>query len=71
MLSKERWGRVNATLSTFSSKDRDFVKLFYVDGLSPEQIAEEMKISVKTVYSKKHKIRCRLEAALGEQLEAA
>jgi hypothetical protein len=24
-----------------------------------------MQISVKTVYSKKHKIRCRLESALG------
>jgi DNA-directed RNA polymerase specialized sigma24 family protein len=28
--------------------------------LEPEQIADEMGISVKTVYSKKHKIRCRL-----------
>ncbi len=71
MLSKERWGRVNETLSTFSSKDRDFVRLFFVDGLTPEQIAAEMQISVKTVYSKKHKIRCRLEAALGAELEAA
>ncbi len=64
LIDKERWGIVNETLRSFSSKDRDFVRLFYVDGLTPEEIAEEMQISVKTVYSKKHKIRCRLEEAL-------
>jgi RNA polymerase sigma-70 factor (ECF subfamily) len=65
LLQKERWGMINEMLESFSRKDRTFVRLFYVDGLSPEQIAEEMSISVKTVYSKKHKIRCRLERALG------
>ena len=64
LMAKERWELVNDTLQSFSSKDRDFVHLYYVDGLSPEQIAERMNISVKTVYSKKHKIRCRLEEAL-------
>jgi RNA polymerase sigma-70 factor (ECF subfamily) len=29
-----------------------------------EQIAERMRISVKTVYSKKHKIQSRIEARL-------
>ena len=64
LLAKERWGAVNDTLKSFSKKDRTFVHLYYVDGLSPEEIAERMAISVKTVYSKKHKIRCRLEKAL-------
>ena len=45
--------------------DRTFVDLFFLQGHTPEQIAEEMQISVKTVYSKKHKIRCRLESVLG------
>ena len=44
--------------------DQTFVRLYYMDGLSPEEVAEEMQISVKTVYSKKHKIRSRLEHAL-------
>jgi RNA polymerase sigma-70 factor (ECF subfamily) len=39
--------------------------------LAPEQIAEEMGISVKTVYSKKHKIGAKLEALLQEQRLAA
>jgi RNA polymerase sigma-70 factor (ECF subfamily) len=65
LLAKERWLRVHDTLREFSEKDRDFVRLYYMDGLSPEEVAEEMQISVKTVYSKKHKIRCRLQEALG------
>ena len=64
LLVKERWGCVNDTLREFSDKDRTFVRLYFMDGLSPEEVAEEMQISVKTVYSKKHKIRCRLQRAL-------
>ncbi|MFO0694822.1 MAG: sigma-70 family RNA polymerase sigma factor [Polyangiales bacterium] len=64
---KQDWDLVNGLLRGFSEKDRDFVRLFYVDGLTPEQVAEEMEISVKTVYSKKHKIRCRLEGVLSER----
>lgn len=61
---KERWKRIDAVLRELSLRDRDFVRLYYVDGLSPEAIAEVMSISVKTVYSKKHKIRARLEQEL-------
>ena len=64
LLQKERWNVVNDLLSSFSKKDRTFVHLYFVDGLGPEEVAERMGISVKTVYSKKHKIRCRLEKAL-------
>ena len=71
VLEKERWAVVNEVLGTFSEKDRDFVRLYYVDGLTPEEIAEEMEISVKTVYSKKHKIRCRLQKALEPLVAAA
>jgi RNA polymerase sigma-70 factor (ECF subfamily) len=71
LAAKEDWSRVHAALSAFSAKDRTFVDLFFLQGRSPEQIADEMQISVKTVYSKKHKIRCRLESALGRSSEAA
>ena len=36
-----------------------------------QQIAERMHISVKTVYSKKHKIQSRLEAMLSQAQLAA
>ncbi len=65
LAAKEEWSRVSDMLSGFSEKDRTFVDLFFLQGRTPEQIAEEMQISVKTVYSKKHKIRCRLESVLG------
>jgi len=71
LAAKEEWSRVHATLLGFSEKDRTFVELFFVEGRTPEQIAVEMRISVKTVYSKKHKIRCRLENALGRETHAA
>ncbi|MBC7174465.1 MAG: sigma-70 family RNA polymerase sigma factor [Polyangiaceae bacterium] len=68
---KERWTRVNDALRTFSRKDRDFIQLYYVEGLSPEEVAAEMEISIKTVYSKKHKIRCRLASTLGGITDSA
>ena len=71
LLQKERWAVVNAVLRTFSSKDREFVRLYFMQGMEPEQIAERMDISVKTVYSKKHKIRCRLQKALAPTVEQA
>jgi len=71
LAAKEECVRVLDTLSSFSEKDRTFVDLFFLQGRTPEQIAQEMQISVKTVYSKKHKIRCRLEHALGRPSAAA
>ncbi|HSQ62384.1 MAG TPA: sigma-70 family RNA polymerase sigma factor [Polyangiaceae bacterium] len=49
-------------LSGFSARDRAFATLYFGEGLDPNVIAQRMKISVKTVYSKKHKIQARLEA---------
>jgi RNA polymerase sigma-70 factor (ECF subfamily) len=63
-LHRERAARVGDVLKEFSAKDREFVTLYYGEGLEPEQIALRMNISVKTVYSKKHKIRSRLETML-------
>ena len=61
---KERARLVTEILADFSDKDREFVSLYIGDGLAVEQIAERMNISVKTVYSKKHKIQARIEARL-------
>ncbi len=49
-------------LEGFSARDRAFAALYFGEGLDPNVIAARMKISVKTVYSKKHKIQARLEA---------
>jgi RNA polymerase sigma-70 factor (ECF subfamily) len=62
LLDKERWGYLNALMSDFSDRDRRFVELYYGQGLLPEEVAAAMQISVKTVYSKKNKLRTKLEA---------
>jgi RNA polymerase sigma-70 factor (ECF subfamily) len=71
VLWRERADSVRSVLESFTEKDRQFVALYYGEGLTPEQIAERMRISVKTVYSKKHKIRARLELLLGTERLAA
>ena len=68
LIDRERWSQVNHLLAGFSDRDRCFVEMYYGSGLLPEQIAEKLGISIKTVYSKKNKIRSRL-AALASSVE--
>jgi RNA polymerase sigma-70 factor (ECF subfamily) len=46
----------------FSERDRVFAALYFGEGMEPDEIARSMNISVKTVYSKKHKIQSKLES---------
>jgi RNA polymerase sigma-70 factor (ECF subfamily) len=71
ILEKERWGYLNTLLADFSARDRRFVELYYVGGLLPDEVAREMGISVKTVYSKKNKLRTKLLALAGHDRKAA
>ena len=64
LIEKERWDHLNSLLADFTQKDRMFVELYYQKGLEAEEIASEMQISLKTVYSKKHKIRAHLVRVL-------
>jgi RNA polymerase sigma-70 factor, ECF subfamily len=64
LIEKERWDHLNELLSDFTDKDRTFVELYYQKGLEADEIAAEMQISLKTVYSKKHKIRAHLVRVL-------
>jgi RNA polymerase sigma-70 factor, ECF subfamily len=64
LIEKERWDHLNSLLSEFTDKDRTFVELYYQKGLEADEIAAEMQISLKTVYSKKHKIRAHLVRCL-------
>ena len=60
----ERASIAHATLADFSDKDRTFAALYFGEGMDPQDIATKLNISVKTVYSKKHKIQSRLESVL-------
>jgi len=65
LLDKERWDYLNSLMCDFSDRDRRFVELYYGQGMLPEEVAAAMHISVKTVYSKKNKLRTKLEALAG------
>jgi RNA polymerase sigma-70 factor (ECF subfamily) len=69
-LVRERADLVDEALAGFTSKDRQFVELYFGEGLDPDEVARRMGISVKTVYSKRHKIQRRLQSLFGEQLAA-
>jgi RNA polymerase sigma-70 factor (ECF subfamily) len=58
---KQRSRMVKRLMTKLSEKDQQFVSLYFNRGMTPEAVANAMCISVKTVYSKKHKIQSRLE----------
>jgi RNA polymerase sigma-70 factor (ECF subfamily) len=64
LIEKERWDHLNGLLGDFSEKDRTFVALYFGQGLEAEDVAKHMSISLKTVYTKKHKIRAHLRRCL-------
>jgi RNA polymerase sigma-70 factor (ECF subfamily) len=66
----ERAAIAAKTLEDFSEKDRTFAALYFAEGMDPQLIAERMNISIKTVYSKKHKIQSRLESVLASKIAA-
>ncbi len=70
ILAKERHGLLGQLVERLSARDRDFVRLYFEQELDAELIARSMNISVKTVYTKKHKISARL-VRLAEQQRAA
>jgi RNA polymerase sigma-70 factor (ECF subfamily) len=59
-VAHERLDHLAQTLGTFSERDRLFLSLYYLEEREPEEVAALMGISVKTVYTKKHKLRSRL-----------
>ncbi len=60
LLDRERYRKLDVLLGDVTEKDRQFVELYYGEGLDPEEVAVTMGISVKTVYSKKNKLRNKL-----------
>lgn len=68
---KEQAHQIARLVSELSDRDREFMSLYFGQGLSPEEVAARMGISVKTVYTKKHKIRSKLESLIGQVAAAA
>jgi RNA polymerase sigma-70 factor (ECF subfamily) len=68
---RQRARMVADILATFTERDQRFIELYFGEGFEPERIARIMGISVKTVYSKKHKIQAKLEDLMGQRTAAA
>lgn len=62
LMDREERSFVDTALERFSKRDRRFVELYFLEALAPEAIAEELGVSVSTVYSKKAKIKTKLRA---------
>jgi RNA polymerase sigma-70 factor (ECF subfamily) len=60
----ETFAAIAHQMKRFSARDRAFTKLHLVEGMGASDVAERMRVSVKTVYSKKNKIVTRLSAAM-------
>ena len=52
---------MNELMTQLTTKDQQFVHLYFRRGMSAAAVARAMNISVNTVYSKKHKIQSRLD----------
>jgi RNA polymerase sigma-70 factor (ECF subfamily) len=71
--AQERAALASRVMEGFSERDRTFAALYFGEKMEPHEIARSMKISVKTVYSKKHKIQSKLESIVAaiKRAEAA
>lgn len=67
----EQAHRMNVMLDTLSARDRQFMELYFGEGLGADRIAQTLGISVKTVYTKKHKILTKLQSLAQHQKLAA
>ena len=64
LLEKERWRCFGDVLGELTDRDRRFLQLYFDEGLEAPQVAAEMAINLKTVYTKKHKIRAHLRRSV-------
>ncbi len=64
---REDCDRLAAVVSSLSQRDQEFVRLYFIDGLSPQEIAERLGLNVKSVYTKKHRLTRQLRESFATQ----
>jgi RNA polymerase sigma factor (sigma-70 family) len=65
LLFKEREEVVARAVSELSGEDRRFIELYYLQELSPEEVARALRVTVSTVYSRVN----RLKSKISEQIQ--
>jgi RNA polymerase sigma-70 factor (ECF subfamily) len=71
LLGHERRTALNSLVEELSRRDRDFFAQYFGAEGDPEEVAAALRISVKTVYSKKNKITTRILRRAAETTIAA
>lgn len=71
LVARRRLDVVRDAARGLSARDRELLALAFHEALEPDAIAARMGVSVKTVYSKSHKIREKLRSALTDAQLAA
>lgn len=67
--AREECARLADVVMGMSKRDREFVQLYFVDGRSPQEVADALGMNVKSVYTKKHRLTRQLRDALRAKLE--
>jgi RNA polymerase sigma-70 factor (ECF subfamily) len=70
MIFREQCVRVARAREGLSRNDKRFFDMFYLDCAEAGEVATAMRISVKTVYTKNHKVRSKLRRALDDEASA-
>jgi RNA polymerase sigma-70 factor (ECF subfamily) len=71
LLGRERHDALQGLVDEMSERDQDFFQLYFDAEQDPDEVARDLRISVKTVYSKKNKITTRLLRRAAEAAIAA
>jgi RNA polymerase sigma-70 factor (ECF subfamily) len=70
-LQDERIRLARGLVENLSDRDREFIGRMCSEAFDAEQVAQQMGISVATVYTKKHKLVSRLTRMVGQDVHAA
>lgn len=68
---RQECARLAEVVATLPPRDQAFVRLCFVDERSPQEIAAELGMDVKTVYSRKHRLTRLLRDAMRESSVSA
>jgi RNA polymerase sigma-70 factor, ECF subfamily len=66
-IALEDCDRLAHVVRALSPRDQEFVRLYYIDGLSPQEVADALGLNVKSVYTKKHRLTRQLREAFAAQ----
>jgi RNA polymerase sigma-70 factor (ECF subfamily) len=68
--SREHCERLSVIMRGLPRRDQEFVRLCFIEGYAPQEIADALSINIKSVYTRKHRLGRRLRDALHPVNEA-